>query len=174
VKKKTKILLDADVIIHFEKAGKLLSLPKIFKQEKVILDIVIKEISKKKSMQLFYEGIIRLNIIKEITFQSDIKVLQEYAKLKKKFGDGESACMAYCKFNSDILASSNLNDIKTYCNENNIQFVTTMDFLVEALHSGLFSEADCDLFIYDVISKGSILPYNTIKKFINSQKLGLQ
>jgi hypothetical protein len=45
--------------------------------------------------------------------------------------------------------------------------------LVEALHSGLFSEADCDLFIYDVISKGSILPNNTIKDYINSLRLDL-
>jgi hypothetical protein len=165
-KNKTKILLDADVIIHFEKAGKLFDLPKIFKEEKVILDIVTKEITKKKSLQTFYEGIIRLNLIKEITFQSDIKVLQEYARLKKHFGDGESACMAYCKFNKDILASSNLKDIKKYCEDNDIQYVTTMDFLAEAFKTKLYTEAECDEFIYEVKSKGSKLPCDTIQEYL--------
>jgi predicted nucleic acid-binding protein len=164
-KSKQKILLDADVIIHFVKGERLLDLPKIFKEEKVILDIVCQELMKRRDLAHFYENLIRFGLINEISFKTDLSVLREYARLKKKYGDGESACMAYCKFNKDILASSNLRDIKSYCEENEIQYLTTMDFIAEALHSGLWSAADCDFFIYNVKSKGSKLPVNKISEY---------
>jgi predicted nucleic acid-binding protein len=164
-KSKQKILLDADVIIHFVKGERLLDLPKIFKDEKVILDIVCQELMKRRDLAHFYENLIRFGLIKEISFKTDLSVLREYARLKKKYGDGESACMAYCKFNKDILASSNLRDIKSYCEENEIQYLTTMDFIAEALRSGLWSAADCDFFIYNVKSKGSKLPVNKISEY---------
>lgn len=164
-KSKQKILLDADVIIHFVKGERLLDLPKIFKDEKVILDIVCQELTKRRNLAHFYENLIRFNLIREISFKTDLPVLKEYARLKKKYGDGESACMAYCKFNKDILASSNLRDIKCYCEDKEIQYLTTMDFIAEALRSDFWSEADCDFFIYNVKSKGSKLPVNKISEY---------
>jgi len=98
-------------------------------------------------------------------------VLAEYARLKKLLlGPGESACLAYCKFHGDAIASSNLKDIKAYCLENNIQYLTTMDFVYEAYSKELLTEADCDFFIYNVKSKGSKLPCDTIKEYISSMK----
>ena len=42
---KTKIVLDADVIIHFAKGGLLSLLPRIFPEyEYIVLDIVYKEV----------------------------------------------------------------------------------------------------------------------------------
>ena len=162
-----KILLDADIIIHFIKGEKILLLPKIFQQKKVILDIVCQELVKNPNMKVFYENLIRFGLIEEISFTNDFAVIKEYARLKMMFGNGESACMAYCKFHKDILASSNLSDIKKYCDNNNIQYLTTMDFLCEAFRKNKMSEAECDEFIYNVLSKGSILPCKTIKEFLS-------
>lgn len=98
-------------------------------------------------------------------------VLKEFAFLKKRFGIGESACMAYCKYNKDVLASSNLKDIKTYCKNNKIQYLTTMDFINSAYEQKMLDESECDYFIYNVKSKGSILPCNTIKEYRNLKSL---
>jgi hypothetical protein len=76
--------------------------------------------------------------------------------------------MAYCKFNKDVLASSNLKDISQYCQDNGIEYVTTMDFLVEAKESGLLSEIEYNEFIKTVKAKGSKLPFNTIAEYINN------
>jgi len=165
-KVKKLILLDTDVISHFIKAGKILLLPQIFKYQKAILDIVNKELKLRKDFKQFTDNIQNFGLIKEISFQTDKQILAEYAKLNKTYGKGESACMAYCKFNKDVLASSNLRDISKYCQDNGIEYVTTMDFLVEAKESGLFSEIECNEFIKEVKAKGSKLPVNMIAEYI--------
>ncbi len=48
------------------------------------------------------------------------------------FSKGESACMAYCRYTSNIIGSSNLRDIKKYCNNHKIVYLTTIDFLYYA------------------------------------------
>jgi hypothetical protein len=51
-----------------------------------------------------------------------------------------------------------------------IDYLTTMDLLEYAHQNGVLSEAECDEFIYNVISKGSRLPYNTMKDYyLNKQ-----
>jgi hypothetical protein len=44
-------------------------------------------------------------------------------------GDGESACIAYVRYSNDIIGSSNLSDVKNYCNLHSIDLLTTMDFV---------------------------------------------
>ena len=73
-------------------------------------------------------------------------------------GDGESACLAVARYNNHILASSNLKDIKTYCDFHNIEYLTTMDFLCEAVSKGIFDNQRCNDFIEMVINAGSKLP----------------
>ena len=165
--KKRYILLDADVVIHFYKGGRLIDLKKIFpKNEKIILDIVNQELSKKHSFKQIASNLITYGIAKEVSINDNLKIYQEFARLKKTLGEGESACMAYCRYNDDILASSNLRDIKIYCEEHNIEYYTTMDFLYEAFQKEIFTEAECDEFIYNVKSQNSKLPVDTISEYI--------
>jgi hypothetical protein len=84
-------------------------------------------------------------------------------------GKGESACLAFAKYTSNIVASSNLKDIQNYCIENKIDYLTTMDFLEYAHQNKILSEADCDYFIYNVKSKDSRLPYNSMKEYYSNQ-----
>lgn len=159
------ILLDADVIIHFNKAGHLLTLKKIFPKRLHILDVVIQELSYHSNTKEIINNFLNFGIATVMQFPSDNQIKKEYAMLRRKFGNGESACMAVARFNDNILASSNLKDIKEYCTTYNIEYLTTMDFLTEAYNTKIFDEAACDLFIYDVKSKGSKLPCNTIKEY---------
>ena len=161
------ILLDADVIIHFDKGGHILNLPEIFpNNEKLILDKVIQELEVQPSTRLFAANIINFKVARIINFDTDSQVKMEYARLIRKFGKGESASMAYCKFHKNILASSNIKDVKVYCAENNIKVLTTMDLLLEARNSGILDEAQCDFFIYNVKSKGSKLPCDNLAQFL--------
>lgn len=154
---KVKIVLDADVIIHFSKGGLLSLLPQIFPEyEYIVLDKVYDELSSVRSQldnQITY-----LKNIKKVDFAPTIEILREYAILKTRFGDGESACMAYCRYTSNIIGSSNLRDIKNYCSTHQITYLTTLDFLYYAWYRKKLTEKDCNAFINDVRAKGSRLP----------------
>lgn len=165
------ILLDADIISHFISGGQFALLPAIFKNKKVLLDIVAIELRASKKFKTYIENVIAMGFIKEINFQGDKQVVIEYAKLIKTFGKGESACMAYCRYNKGILASSNLKDISKYCEDNGIIYLTTMDFLTEALKSKQLSEQACNDFIRNVKAAGSKLPVNTMAEFIENFKV---
>lgn len=160
-----KIILDADVIIHFCKGEAIGILPTIFTNKLYVPDIVYQE-SLSKEYKTEISNLFSFKLVEELEISSDLFVFKEYNQLKKRFGKGESACMAYCRFHNDVIGSSNLKDIKAYCEENNIIYLTTMDFLAEALRTNRMDEATCDFFIYNVIFKGSRLPYSTIKEFL--------
>lgn len=107
---KVKIVLDADVLIHFQKAGYLSLLPTILPEyECVVLSVVYGELASMRS-QLDNQVHLMKNISLE-NFSPTGDMAREYAILSSRFGRGESACMAYCRFNHDVLGSSNLRDI---------------------------------------------------------------
>lgn len=168
IDKNKKIILDADIIIHFIRGNQLGILHQIFPNKYYLLDYIFKEVFK-GSLRTEVENLIRFGFVQELKFEDDLQVVKEFARLKRSFGIGESACMAYCKFNDDVIGSSNLKDIKTYCEENSIQYLTTMDFLLEAYNIKILTETECNEFITKVKSKGSKLPVNTIQEYISMQ-----
>ncbi len=99
-----------------------------------------------------------------------MKILKEFSTLKKRFGDGESACMAVARYQDDIIASSNLRDIKTYCDEHTISYLTTMDILVVLIENNLISERDANTFIAEVKDSGSKLPVWNMSEYYSIMK----
>jgi hypothetical protein len=98
----------------------------------------------------------------------------EYLKYEGR-GIGESACMAYAKYNKeDIVASSNLKDLLPYCHNNHIPFITTIDFLCEAVKKGLYSETFCNEFIKKVLDEGSHLAIKRMFYYDCSKKVVLE
>ena len=132
--KKTKIVLDADVIIHFIEADCFSLLPEIFPEyDYVILDVVYNEVSKNNKTKNFIDNYLHyIPKLKYEVFMPKGESMKEYFLLQLTLGKGESACMVYCKDNQDVLGSSNLKDIKDYCSKNNIVYLTTLDFLYYA------------------------------------------
>ena len=117
---KVKIILDADVLLHFAKAGRLSMLPEILPEyEHVVLSVVYDEIGSIQN-QLDNQILLLKNISKE-TFNPTGEMLVEYARLLQTFGKGESACMAYCRYTHNVIGSSNLKDIKEYCEKQKIE-----------------------------------------------------
>ena len=162
------ILLDADVISHFIYAGEILSLPQIFKPlPVVVLDKVYEELEEWREKKTQVDNLINMNLLRIMKFPDDLNVVREFLHIQKLMlkGKGESACMAVAKHTKDVLASSNLKDIKRYCDMHKITYLTTMDFLCHALATGLFDQARCDAFIQAVISKGNKLPVKSMREF---------
>lgn len=164
-----KLVLDADVLIHFIKGDLIFSLPKIITNEMVILDKVYNEITQRKSQEII-DRFLKLPVVNLIDFPEDLQYVQEYALLTSERGHnldkGESACLVYARYNKDVLASSNLSDIKRYCSFHKIEFVTTIDLLVIGIGNGILSIEECDLFIKTVRSKGSKLPNKSISEIL--------
>ena len=157
--KKTKIVLDADVIIHFAKGGKLDMLPKILPEYQfMVLDVVKKELPL-LIMSVLQKAISQDKTVVEEVFGKTAGEAKEYARLISKdglaLGRGESACMVYCLYHHDVVGSSNTKDVTAYCEEKGITYLTTCDFLYYAIQRGLMTKAEADAFILGVRSMGS-------------------
>ena len=163
---KTQIVLDADVVIHFAKGGRLSQLPSIFPYyECVLLEAVHEELLSDIRTQIDKQ----MALLKNITllpFAPRGEMLREYAMLRNRFGKGESACMAYCLFTHNVIGSSNLRDIRAYCEEKKIVYLTTMDFLWHAWQKGMLTPAEVAAFADEVRQKGSKLPEVDIEKYV--------
>ncbi|WP_144607489.1 hypothetical protein [Algoriphagus algorifonticola] len=155
------ILIDADVLSHFISGGQITLLPHIFPYPIKILDKVYAEISRMPGRKTEVDNLLNFKLIEQIPFPEDQpEIKKEYLHIKKLMfkGDGESACLAVVRYSKDILASSNLKDIASYCKLHQITYLTTMDFLCQAVKKGQLTESDCDDFIQRVLKAGSRLP----------------
>ena len=131
--KKTKIVLDADVIIHFAKGGKLDMLPKILPEYQfMVLDVVKKELPL-LIMSVLQKAISQDKTVVEEVFGKTAGEAKEYARLISK-------------------------DVTAYCEEKGITYLTTCDFLYYAIQRGLMTKAEADAFIAEVRSMGSFPP----------------
>lgn len=159
------ILLDADVVRHFINGSRIFDLQKIYPKRFVMLEKVKDELCRSKSIETIVNNFIAMTALPIMPFPKDLNIVKEYALLKKSFGDGESACMAVAKFQKKYVASSNLKDIKAYCEVNSIVYLTTMDILCVALEKGILNKIQCNTFITDVKAKGSKLPVSTMDEY---------
>ncbi len=168
---KTKIVLDADVLFHFYRGGLLATLPQIFNDYKhIVLTPVYDELPLEVKNAL--NNIISLlKTIETVEYNPTGKERLEYFSLKSSFGKGESASMAYCKYHNDVIGSSNLRDIKAYCTDNGITYLTTVDFLYYAIRKSLITVDEANQFIADVKAKGSKLPSVDFSTYLPDSKL---
>jgi len=109
--KKTKVVLDADVINHFVRGGRLSMLPKILPEfQFIVLDIVKKELPI-IILSSLNKVISREKTISEETFGESGGEKKEFLRLTATtglhLGRGESACMVYCLYHNDVVGSSN-------------------------------------------------------------------
>ncbi|MGE5604550.1 MAG: hypothetical protein ACM3YE_02540 [Bacteroidota bacterium] len=67
---------------------------------------------------------------------------EEYIKLLRKMGSGEAAALSLVKHLGGTVVSSNLRDVKEYCDNNGLELIKTGDILCMAVINGRLSEAD--------------------------------
>lgn len=166
MKSKVKIVLDADVIIHFSEGESLGLLPQIFDEcEYIVLDYVYDEVRRKEVREQLQKQIEWFMNIRLVEFAPTGEMMHDYARLLRDRGKGESACLTYCMYNHDVIGSSNLRDIKDFCVEHGIAYLTTCDFLYYAWSRGKMSEAEVVTFMENVKNKGSKLPDIDIRRY---------
>lgn len=166
------VLLDADVIVHLFKAEKLSILQGLYPKRIIILDVVFEELNKNPIVRDQIQNLILFKVATLYDFPTDnAEILREYSILKNSKGKGESACMAVCRYQKQILASSNLSDTKAYCEKHQIEYLTTLDLLAIAYSKKIITKAEADQAIYDITSKGSKLParFKTIEEYIKKE-----
>ena len=162
------ILIDADVVSHFITGGQIMLLPNIFPCPVKILDKVYAELSRFPNKKTEVDNLINFRLFEIMPFpEDDFDVRKEYLHIKKLMfkGDGEAACLAVVRKSNDILASSNLKDIARYCDLHNIDYLTTMDFLCQAINFGKLTIQECDEFISRVKASGSKLPVSRMSDY---------
>lgn len=162
------ILIDADVVSHFIEGGEIHSLASIFPNKIKVLDKVYAELERFPKKKIEVDNLINFKILEIEKFpETNQEIKKEYFYIKNKLfkGDGESACLAVARYSKNIIASSNLTDIKNYCKLHNVEYLTTMNFLCEALRNGIFDLARCNQFITAVLSKNGKLPVNKMEDY---------
>lgn len=168
---RSKIVLDADVIIHFAKGGCLSILPTILKiYDFVVLSTVYKEINEPLKTQLDHQVQLLKNI-RIVPFDPSGEIAKEFALLTKTLGRGESACMVYCRYNHDVIGSSNLKDIRAYCEKYQLTYLTTIDFLYYAVKNGLMKVQEANQFVIDVRNNDSALPLVDFCTFVSQVEI---
>lgn len=166
MKSKVKIVLDADVIIHFSEGESLGLLPQIFDEcEYIVLDYVYDEVRRKEVREQLQKQIEWFRNIRLVEFAPTGEMMHDYARLLRDRGKGESACLTYCMYNHDVIGSSNLRYIKDFCVEHGIAYLTTCDFLYYAWLRGKMSETEVVTFIEKVKNNGSKLPDIDIRRY---------
>lgn len=157
---KTKVVLDADVIIHFTQGGLLYKLSSFMPDyDFVVLDIVYNEVLY-PLQRLVLDGEIKKNKIHLLEHEIKGNAMKIYMHLTNVMGlgKGESACIAYCETHEDVLGSSNLKDITDYCDSKGIQYYTTIDLLKKSIEQGKINAEDAENFVQTVRSVGGKLP----------------
>lgn len=168
---KAKILIDADVLIHLFKAGRVSILGELFKDRLIMLDIVLNELRSNRTINSNLNSIFLFSGIKEIEFPttSKLDMFKEYVSLEKQInGKGERATLVYCKYNEEIIASSNTKDITPFCDEFGIPFLTTLDILCIAESKGKISKKEGNSMIKSILTKGSFLCCDNIDKHLTN------
>lgn len=130
----------------------------------VVLSAVYEEV--KTIRQQLDNQIQLLRNIKLEQFAPTGQMRREYAVLLSRFGKGESACMAYCRFTNNVIGSSNLLDIKKYCEAQQIVYLATLDFLYYAYSRGKMTAEECYQFMTKVNAKGSRIPVVDITTYV--------
>lgn len=171
--KKVKIVLDTDVVLHFMKGDRLSLLLDIFASEceYVMLSTTYDEIRNKDQRNQIDNHICLMKNLTKIEFNPTGEMRRTYAMLTSRFGRGESACMAYCQYEHHVIGSNNTRDIREYCNNNGISYLTTADFLYYAIRRGMMTEAEAAQMIADARAKGSNVPDFNYKTHIPTTQM---
>lgn len=157
-----QIVLDADVIIHFSQGGYLHLLPKVIPDCSFVVLSVVRNELRQETKNVLDNHINYLKNISLIEYNPLGEERREFARLTSLsglcLGKGESACMTYARFHNNVVGSSNLKDIRDYCAEFGIAYLTTWDFLYYAFKTGLMTKEEIGEFVQKVRGSGSILP----------------
>lgn len=172
------LVLDADLLSCFLHTNHLALLGKLYPQA-VILDVVRQEINKVPSLKAALAQVTKSGwfSLRSVNVPSDEAV--EYVSLTRKrrvpspLGHGEAAVMAWVRFNGGTVGSNNLKDVRAYCQNNNLRFVTIRAIIADAvLNREVLSIEDAESFWATMLTKKRRLPCQTAQEAIDYYSTG--
>jgi predicted nucleic acid-binding protein len=161
------ILLDCDVFRHLHFLKCLEQVEKSVPAKLIMLDIVVAELTMNERFTPIVNDYSKRAIILKMRFpQKNEDILTEhFDMLSNDVGPGESACMSVARFNDDVVGSSNLRDIATYCKTYSISYLTTLDLMFIAVEQGNITEAEFDQAVQDLINNDYRIPNITYQNY---------
>lgn len=165
---KPKVLVDADVMSHFFTGECASLLNMVFPGRLAIVKEVEEELRVLRRFNHLLDNFVKLCKVELVSFPDDDGLTLEYVTLRRVFGKGESACMALARHRGNYIASSNLRDIKAYCQQHQIMYYTTFDILHLAVKRGYLTVPDCNAFITKVKASGSKMPFPSYEEYLKS------
>jgi predicted nucleic acid-binding protein len=163
-----KVLVDADVMSHFFAGESASLLNMVFPGRLAIVKEVEDELRVLRRFNHLLDNFVKLCQVELVSFPDDDGLTLEYVTLRRVFGKGESACMALARHRGNYIASSNLRDIKAYCQQHRITYYTTFDILHLAVKGRHLSVPDCNAFITKVKASGSKMPFTTYEEYLKA------
>jgi len=168
------LVVDADFISNFGWVNRIDIISDQYAPNIILTDVVENELNNPKIVHIYN----RLKIfidngdIKPYTIISSSKVGREFISLswESGLGDGEAACLAYCKMNGGLLGSNNLRDIYKYCRDNDIKVITTADVLKKSFENKYITLTEGKEILAKMIKKGRKIGYNTFEELLKKYK----
>ena len=169
-----ELVVDADFVSNFGWVDRIDIIIDQYTPNIILTDVVENELKNPKIEHIYS----RLKIfidkgdIKQYSIISSSEIGQEFISLswQSALGDGESACLAYCKINGGLLGSNNLSDIYKYCLDNDIKIITTADVLKRAFEDKYISLAEGKEILAQMLKKERKIGYRTFEELLKTHK----
>jgi len=162
------ILLDTDFVSSFAWVNRMDILEGLYSGRMMVLEEVMIELERVRNLaDLVCFSIMHGHIKRKGMMAGSAEAL-EYARLhdRDQYGSGEAACMAYAYCRGGIVASNNLKDVKRYCDERQIQLLTTADVLLQEYQEGRLRLEHVDLTWQHMVQKRNRLPTGTFTEYL--------
>lgn len=148
------LIVDSTVIFNFVIINKFFVLEKLYGKQMIIPTDVKLETSTSPVV-----GPLIANKIKEGTFEEytidyecSTREINDYIYLKKRFGNGESACLAISKNWRCTIATDDMTAAKKYCKRNNISLIGTLGILYQAYIKCIIDKIEGQAILDDMIN----------------------
>lgn len=152
--KNPPLILDNTVVSRFGIIKKFEILHNLYEKELIIPTNVILEAIVIPQVEKSLQDALSKKWIEEYTldFTTGQVELKEFARLRRQFGEGESAVMAVAKTWRCALASDDLRATRKYCENNNIEHVGCLGILYDAYVGGIITLSEGDILLSEMIN----------------------
>jgi len=169
-----ELVVDADFVSNFGWVDRIDIIADQYAPNIILTDVVENELKNPKIAHIYS----RLKIfidkgdIQPYTIVASSEIGREWIFLtwESGLGEGEAACLAYCKINGGLLGSNNLSDVFKYCRDNHIKIITTADVLKKSFENKYISLTEGEKILAKMIKKERKIGYNTFEELLKNHK----
>ena len=162
------LVLDTDLVSSFAWIDRMDILEKLFSKQMIILDEVLTELQRVGHLYAEVKNCINNGSIGSVSMLADSPAALELGGILStgRYGSGEAACMASLKFNSGTMGSNNLSDVKTFCEHNGKDLITTAMIIHYAVETDVIKETEAETIWDSMLKKRRKLPADSYSAYV--------